>query len=267
MQDKKGNTVDKQLEQETAAMQQVRELLFGAQIKEIQKQMQNQQAQLLLELNNTREDWQARLKALEKAMNSENAELHNKLQQEQAQRENVVQDEQREREENIQAERERLNALKIEQTELLESTRTELDVQREILKSELCEQLDNLKLDHDEQLEALRDAHREHIEDMAKLTKNLNASDKALDNKIAKLSEVLTATEKNIHEVMQTGNTTLSDRLEQCYHEALSVISTTAVELRRELVSRAFLSRLLNANVRELDADEAVDTARSGDNQ
>jgi hypothetical protein len=244
MQDKKGNATDGTLDQDTAAMQQVRSLLFGAQVKEIQEKMQKQQEHFLQELNNNREDWLAGLKALEKNMKNENAAMQQELQQEQRDRVNVVQDEQRER------------------AELLDAAKAEQDVQREMLKADLSEQLKNLRVEHEEELQALRDGLREQNEDLLRVARELVSSDKSLDKKLANLSDKLIATEKELRELMRAEDTQLSERLEASHQDALNIISTTAKELRFELVSRAALSALFTAGANKLSNDELYDADR-----
>jgi hypothetical protein len=132
-----------------------------------------------------------------------------------------------------------------ERAELLETARAEQDVQREMLKSELREELESLRLEHGEELEVLK-------EKLSRVGKELMAADKALENKLLKLSEKLTSTEKDLRDTLLAENTKLSSRLEACHQEALSSLSATAAELRRELVSRAALSGIFAANAREL---------------
>jgi hypothetical protein len=243
MQDKKGNAADGQLEQETAAIQQVRELLFGRQVQEIQASMRKQQEFFARELGNTREEWLSRLQALELAVKNEHAAIHDDLRQEQEERESVVQGEQRER------------------ADLLEAAKAEQDIQREALKAELREELERLGLEHGEELEALRTGQREQRAELARVAKELAASDKALDKKLAELSEKLNVAEKALRELIQTEDAGLKSRLEACHQEALRVISASASELRSELVSRAALSSLFSAGARKLGGD-ALESAQ-----
>jgi hypothetical protein len=249
MQDKKGNAAAGQLEQETAAIQQVRELLFGRQVQEIQAGMRKQQEFFAQELEKTREDWLSRLKALELAMKNEHAAIHGELRQEQAERQSVVQGEQRER------------------ADLLEAARIEQDIQREALKSELGEELENLRLEHGEELEALRSGQREQNAEFIRAAKELAASDKALDKKLAELAEKSHAAGKALRELTQTENAALKSRLEACHQEALGAVSATALELRQELVSRAALSSLFSASAREVGGDAPEPAKRAAGNK
>ncbi|MDR1242067.1 MAG: hypothetical protein LBM00_04685 [Deltaproteobacteria bacterium] len=217
MQNKTENAVAGSLEQDNAAMQQIRNLLFGRQVEEIQKNLREQREFFLQELNNTRAEWLSRFQAFEKDMQNEHAAIYKELRREQEERESVVQSEQRER------------------TERMEAASAEQDVQRDMLKTELRAELENLKLEHGEELDALRDGLREMAKELSRIVKELMAADKTNENKL--LAE-----------------------LEACRRKILALISSTAGELRHELVSRAALSGIFSANIHTL-GDNAQKTA------
>jgi hypothetical protein len=108
-----------------------------------------------------------------------------------------------------------------------------------MLKTELRAELENLRLEHGEELGALRDGLREMAKELSRIVKELTAADKNSENK-------------------------LLARLEACRQEILTLISSTAGELRHELVSRAALSGVFAANIHALGGD-AQKTANPGE--
>jgi hypothetical protein len=108
--------------QESASMEQVRELLFGAQLKDMEIRAQRQEERFLRELDDVRESLKSRLDSLENFLKSETGSLLRRLQEEQAERDNALKAEQRERGEAIRAEqRERAESVKAEQRERAEA--------------------------------------------------------------------------------------------------------------------------------------------------
>ena len=108
--------------QETASMEQVRELLFGAQLKDMETRAQRQEERFLRELADVRDSLKSRLDSLENFLKSETGSLLHRLQEEQAERDNALKAEQRERAEAVRAEqRERAETLKSEQRERVEA--------------------------------------------------------------------------------------------------------------------------------------------------
>jgi phenylalanyl-tRNA synthetase alpha subunit len=82
-------------------MEQVRELLFGAQLKDVDTRFQRLEERLLREVSDVQEALKTRLDSLENFMKSETGSLLHRLQEEQAERESAVRDEQRERSESL----------------------------------------------------------------------------------------------------------------------------------------------------------------------
>lgn len=83
------------------SMEQVRELLLGSQLKDMESQFQRQQEHFLRELSDLRESMKNRLESLENFMKSESASLLRRLQEEQAERGAALKNEQRERTESL----------------------------------------------------------------------------------------------------------------------------------------------------------------------
>jgi uncharacterized membrane-anchored protein YhcB (DUF1043 family) len=86
---------------DTASMEQVRELLFGAQLKDMETRFQRQEKRFQREIADSRNTLKTRLDSLENFMKSEVASLLHRLKDEQSEREEIVKAEQRERAEAI----------------------------------------------------------------------------------------------------------------------------------------------------------------------
>jgi uncharacterized membrane-anchored protein YhcB (DUF1043 family) len=86
---------------ESASMEQVRELLFGAQLKNMETRFQRQEERFQREITDTRNTLKTRLDSLDNFMKSEIASLLHRLKDEQSEREETVKAEQRERAEAV----------------------------------------------------------------------------------------------------------------------------------------------------------------------
>ncbi|MDR1709347.1 MAG: hypothetical protein LBS70_06460 [Candidatus Accumulibacter sp.] len=89
---------------ETAPMEQVRELLFGSQLKDMETRYQRQEERFQREMADSRDALKTRLDSLENFMKSEIASLLHRLKGEEEERAEVIKAEQRERGENLKAE-------------------------------------------------------------------------------------------------------------------------------------------------------------------
>ena len=108
--------------QETAQMEQVRELLFGAQLKDMETRFKRQEERFLREMADTRDALKTRLDSLENFMKSETSSILHRLKEEQGEREESLKAEQRERADSMKAEqRERTEGFKNEQRERSEA--------------------------------------------------------------------------------------------------------------------------------------------------
>ena len=97
---------------DTSSMDQVRELLMGAKLKEIESHMQRQEERFLREIADIHDKLKNRVDTLENFMKSENATLVHRLKEEQAERAATLKNEQRELNESIkQGKRETGDAL------------------------------------------------------------------------------------------------------------------------------------------------------------
>ena len=108
--------------QETAQMDQVRELLFGAQLKDMETRFRRQEERFLREIADSRDALKTRLDSLENFMKSETATILHRLKEEQNERDEALKIEQRERGESLRSEqRERAEAIRNEQRERAEA--------------------------------------------------------------------------------------------------------------------------------------------------
>lgn len=108
--------------QEGAPMEQVRELLFGAQLKDMETRFKRQEERFLREIADARDSLKSRLDSLENFMKSEAGTLLHRIKEEQEERADALKVEQRERSEALKAEqRERAEQIKNEQRERLEA--------------------------------------------------------------------------------------------------------------------------------------------------
>jgi len=96
---------------EATSMDQVRDILFGAQLKDLETRFQRQEERFSREINDARDALKKRLDSLENFMKSENASLLNRIKEEGAERGSEIKQEQRERAEALKSEqRERADA-------------------------------------------------------------------------------------------------------------------------------------------------------------
>jgi DNA repair exonuclease SbcCD ATPase subunit len=97
---------------ETPPMDQVRDILFGAQMKDLDARFLRQEERFMREVADARDALKTRLDTLENFTKNENAALLNRIKEESAERENAVRAEQKERLEAAKNEqRERTDAL------------------------------------------------------------------------------------------------------------------------------------------------------------
>ena len=191
-------------------MEQVREILFGAQLKDMEVRFKRQEERLLREIHDVKDSLKKRLDSLENFMKSEVASLLEKLKREQDEREAVQRAEQKERSEALAAEqRERLEAIKNEQRERAEALKTE---------------------------------EKERKEAMSKLSGDLTATGENFDRRLAKLADALDATERDIRSLLLTESGSLTDKIERKYADALNVVAKTASQIRTDMVYRSAIS-------------------------
>jgi DNA-directed RNA polymerase subunit F len=92
-------------------MEQVRDILFGAQLKDLETRFQRQEERFTREINDARDALKKRLDSLENFMKSENSSLLSRIREESAERGSAMKNEQRERSDALKNEqRERVEA-------------------------------------------------------------------------------------------------------------------------------------------------------------
>ncbi|MDR2160619.1 MAG: hypothetical protein LBO77_00515 [Desulfovibrio sp.] len=171
-----------------APMEQVRELLFGAQLKDVETRFQRQEERFQREIADVHESVKSRLDSLENFMKSEISSLLHRLQEEQSERESLVKNEQRERTEAVKAEQ------------------------------------------------------RERMEALTQLAKDLAAAVESFDRRNAKLAASLDTTERELRSLLMAESGALSTKVEDRYQDALNVLSSTASQIRHDMVHRTALS-------------------------
>lgn len=190
---------DSSLVQDAAPMEQVRELLFGQQLKDMEIRFRRQEERFMREVSDARDSLKKRIDSLENFMKSETATLLHRLKEEQTERSETIKAEQRER--------------------------------AELLKNE-----------QRERSEAMKNEQRERVEAFSQLGRDLAAANEAFERKMAKLSSTLDTTERELRQLLLTESGSLTDKIEEKYQDALSVISKTASQIRDDMVYRTSLS-------------------------
>lgn len=103
-------------------MDQVRDLLFGTQLKDMETRFKRQEEHFMREIADARDSFKKRLDSLENFMKSETTGILHRLKEEQTERDEALKAEQRERQESLKAEqRERSEAVRTEQRERAEA--------------------------------------------------------------------------------------------------------------------------------------------------
>ncbi len=176
---------------EAAPMEQVRELLFGTQLKDMETRFQRREERFTREVADARDSMKQRLDSLENFMKSETASLLSRLKEEKSALEASIKDEQRERAESFATEQ------------------------------------------------------RERAESFARLAKDLDALSEGVDRKCARLTDSLDSLDRELRNLLLAESGGLSNKIEEKYREALSVISKTAAQIRQDMVYRSNMSSML----------------------
>ncbi|MDR0881172.1 MAG: hypothetical protein LBP55_01310 [Candidatus Adiutrix sp.] len=193
-----------------APMEQVREILFGAQLKDMEVRFKRQEDRLLREIHDVKDSLKKRLDSLENFMKSEVSSLLERLRREQEEREAEQRSEQRERSEALQAEqRERLEALKTEQKE---------------------------------RADAFKNEERERQEAVTRLNGDLAQTNEAFERKLAKLANTIDTAERDLRSLLLSEAGSLTDKIESKYAGALNALAKTASQIRADMVYRTALS-------------------------
>jgi DNA-directed RNA polymerase subunit F len=206
----KANTVANPAE--GSSMEQVRELLFGAQFKEMEVHLQRQDERVQRELADMREMLKARLESLENFMKSEHFSIIARINTEKEERDNASKDYKREFE----------GALQIGQRELAES----------------------IQVEQRERVEHIKTEQRERFEAMSQMNKELLSLSESFDRKLSVLSSTFDSVEREIRQLLQKEGNNLSGQVEDRYQQVLEIIRQTAEQIRQDTVSRNAISGL-----------------------
>jgi uncharacterized membrane-anchored protein YhcB (DUF1043 family) len=127
--------------------------------------------------------------------------------------------------------------MKSESASLLHRLQEEQGERRAALKNEQKERLDAIKAEQTERSESLAQLAKE-------LAKEVAAKEEALERKLATLSSTLDTAELALRQLMLSETARLSDKLDERYKEALKTLTTTAQQIRDDVVSRSSLSAI-----------------------
>ena len=198
---------------EGTSMEQVRELLFGSQMKEMETRMIRQDERFQQELSDAGNTLKQRLDSLENFMKSEVASLLGRLNAERAERESVQKDARKEAE------------------------------------------------------EAVKHEQRERQDALAQAARDLASASEAFERKLAGLSQQLDSVERELRELLLTESTSLSNKTEERYQQALDVLRRTADNIRHDMVHRNALSGMFTETAVKLSGQWTIDVPRGIEQQ
>lgn len=206
-----------------APMEQVRELLFGAQLKDMEVRFKRQEERLLREIHDVKDSLKKRLDSLENFMKSEVSSLLSRLRQEQEERDAAQKAEQRDR----------IEAIKNESRERSES-----------IKNEINERVEAQRKEEHERVEGLKNEERQRLEAVAQINNDLNVTTEAFERKLSKLANTIDTAERDLRALLLTESGSLTDKIETKYSDALNVLAKTAAQIRSDMVYRSSLTSM-----------------------
>jgi len=192
---------------------QVREIIFGAQLKDMEIRFKRQEDRLAQEIGDIRDSFKNRLDSLENFMKSEVAALLERLRRESEERDAFRKAEQKDRSE----------ALATEQRE-----------RKELWQKERRERMDSFK-----------NEERERQEAAARMAADLAATSAAWELKMSKMSQTLDSAERDLRTLLMGETSSLNDKIEAKYADALRAVVRTDAQIRSDMVYRVALSGLL----------------------
>jgi hypothetical protein len=219
--------------QSEAPIAQVREILFGAQLKDMETRFRRQEEKLLREIAEVKDSLRSRLDSLENFMKSEVSALLNRIKEERDDREQALRSEQSQRQEETQA------AIR-ERNELLGQARREFT-------------------------DGLGQEKRERSESLAKLTSELGLAVENSDRRHGKLANSLDLTERTLRELLMSESSNLTDKIDEKYNESISVTEKTAAQIRSDMVYRTALSTMFTEIVGSLSKPWNLDISPVGE--
>ncbi|MDR1164113.1 MAG: hypothetical protein LBM17_09835 [Candidatus Accumulibacter sp.] len=199
---------------ETNSIEQVRDLLLGTQLKDMEQRFVRQEERFLRELSDLREGMKTRFESLENFMKSEVSTLIHRLQEEKNERAAAMKD----------AQRENADALRNE-------------------KRERDEAFKNEKRERDD---AMTRESREREEALTRLSKDLTACEEAFERRMTALSGTLDTVERDLRQLLMTENSRLSDKVDEKYKDAINALSVISTQIRTDMTTRSVLSGLLS---------------------
>jgi chromosome segregation ATPase len=219
--------------QSEAPIAQVREILFGAQLKDMETRFRRQEEKLLREIAEVKDSLRGRLDSLENFMKSEVSALLNRVREEREDRERSTKSEQTQRQDE-------LGAAVRERNELLSQSKRETS-------------------------EAQAQEKRERTEALAKLGSDLAQAAENADRRLAKLANSLDLTERTLRELLMSESSSLNDKIDEKYNEAISVVEKTAAQIRSDMVYRTALSTMFTEIVGSLTKPWNLEVPQEGE--
>ncbi|MDR3203834.1 MAG: hypothetical protein LBV23_03695 [Deltaproteobacteria bacterium] len=210
-------------------MVQVRELLFGAQLKDMEMRFRRQEERLLREISEVKDSLRSRLDSLENFMKSEVTSLLGKIKEERDERDAVLRTETRERQEEI--------------------------------KNEAKERSESVAAERRETQENFAKEQRERTEGDAKLNSDLAATNENFERRSSKLSASIEALERTLRELIMKESSELNDKIDEKYNEAINVIDKTSSQIRADMVHRTALSTMFTETVSSLSKPWNIDVS------
>jgi septal ring factor EnvC (AmiA/AmiB activator) len=206
---------------------QVRELLFGAQLKDMEMRFRRQEERLLREIGEVRESLRGRLDSLESFMKSEVASLLGRLKEERDERDALLKAEQRDRHEEVKAEaRERTETAAADRRDTQEAQAKEL---------------------------------RERADADARLAAELAAANESFERRAAKLSAGIDSLEWTLRELIKKESGEINDKIDAKHNEAVNVVERSSSQIRSDMVYRTAFSTMLTEMVSSLSKPWNID--------
>jgi gas vesicle protein len=205
----------------------VRELLFGAQLKDMEMRFRRQEERLLREIGEVKESLRSRLDSLENFMKSEVASLLARLKEERDEREALIKNEQRDRHEEV--------------------------------RLEAKERAEEAASDRRDFHEAMGKEQRERGDAANKLATELAAANESFERRAAKLSQGIDSLEWTLRELIKKESSEINDKIDLKHNEAVNVVDKTSSQIRSDMVYRTAFSTMLTEMVSSLSKPWNID--------
>ncbi|MDR1041782.1 MAG: hypothetical protein LBR80_16785 [Deltaproteobacteria bacterium] len=225
-----------------APMAQVREILFGAQLKDMEMRFRRQEERFLREIAEVRDSLRTRLDSLENHLKSEVAAIFSRLKEEKDEREAALKAEERDRREQLAGEA------------------REREQQSDALKRDLTD--------------ALTRESKDRTDSDSRLQSALQSTDETLERKTSKLSQSLDNTERALRDLLKGECTAINDKIDEKHAELVNHVAKTNSQIRSDMVYRTALSTMFTETVGSLskpwnldveDAEEGAEDLYPGE--